>query len=1181
MADTLTRAQELAVDRPGGPILVAAAAGSGKTKVIVERLMRQILRKDRECSINDYLIITFTKKAAAELRARIAKELAARLAEDPENRHLQKQQSRIYLTQISTVHAFCADLLREFSYELDLPADFRMLETSEDEEMKAQIADDLLEDCYASIESDGNLKKLVDGLGAGRDDRKIPELLLKVYQTAQCSLDPESWLRDCETMLDLRELRGAEQTVWGAYLIQGLRECALRYAEALEELRQELDQNDTLQKYGPLYGQNAANLRKLAACESWDELCAAIPEAADFGRLPTVRNCDDLDLQTRAKAVRKQTTEQIRNWCAEFYGSSQEVLADLNDNASMLRALFDLTREFTRRFDAEKRRLHALDFGDLEHYALRLLLEPDGKTPTAFARRISERYQEIMVDEYQDTNQVQDAIFRAVSREGSNRFMVGDVKQSIYRFRLADPEIFLQKYNSYPDAEAAQPAERQRILLSHNFRSGEAVLEAVNSVFHLCMSKEAGGLDYGEAEALRPGRSMTPLPQTQVELHCLSTRQEDEDLETPEKNRAEAQFVANRIRKMLDSSAPVRSENGTRPVRPGDIVILLRSPQNTAGFYLEALQRQGIPAASDAGESILDASEVQTLICLLQVLDNAHQDIPLTGALLSPVLGVEASALARARSQGKKRDLWEDIISSEEASLIRAVQIITELREDAQTLPLYSLLERVQQRVGLEAVYGVMDGGKARIRNLRAFYAMAASWSEGGVKSLHQFLKHIEELQEREGLSLQKPQSDAVTVMSVHKSKGLEFPVVYLCGLTRRFNQEDMKTPVQFHSRLGAGCAVYDPDTHTRFNSIAKAAISRQTRADNLSEELRILYVAMTRARDLLIMTCCGDSLEKHLTDLSLCLTKRTASLTAAQVSCPADWILMTALLRTEAGALHAVAGKPGDCEVSELPWRIEWHDLTAEPAVPPVQAEQEAVIRHLDIAELTEQLHFRYPHAAAQNLPAKLTATQLKGRQLDREADDGAPREDYVHLKLRKPSLLDAERPLTPAQKGVAVHQAMQFLDFNRTESLEQIRQQLTEMEREAFLTPAQAAAVAPEKLLQVFRGPLGVMLREADQVLREFKFSILTDAGDYEAAAAGEQIMLQGVTDCCLFRNGEITVVDFKTDRVMPGREAEAAARYRPQLDAYAGALARIFQMPVTKRLLYFFATDCLTEL
>lgn len=1181
MADTLTAAQTLAVERPGGPILVAAAAGSGKTKVIVERLMRQILRRDQDCSINDYLIITFTKKAAAELRAKIARELAKRLAEDPDNRHLQKQQSRIYMTQISTVHSFCADLIREFAYELDVPADFRMLEQTEAAVLRQRITDELLEERYAAIAEDPALRQLVDGLGAGRDDRRIPGLLLGVYDTAQCNLDPARWLEDCEARLELSAVGDAAETIWGAYLLDGLRRCALRQAEALEALKQELDRDESLAKYCPLFGQNAARLRELSARGGWDETLAALPEALDFGRLPPVRSCEDKALQGRAQAVRRQAREQVRKWGDELYAPSAVVLEDLAQTADTLRALFALTREFSARFEAEKRRLHAMDFGDLEHCALRLLLEPDGATPTAAARRISERYREIMVDEYQDTNQVQDAIFRAVSRAGANRFMVGDVKQSIYRFRLADPEIFLRQYAAYPDAEQADPSGCQRILLSHNFRSGEAILEAVNAVFRTCMSPETGGLDYGEQEALRPGRPLPALPQTQVELHLLSTRQPDEGAETPEKTRAEAVFAARRVRALLDEKTPVRDGDSLRPVEPGDIVILLRSPKNAAGFYLEALQRAGIPAASDTGESILDAAEVQALLCLLQVLDNAHQEIPLTGALLSPIFGVEAAALARARQQGRGRELWEAVAASGEASLRRAVEIINGLRAQAETLPLHVLLEELQQATELEAVCGAMEGGPARLQNLRAFCRLAAAFSEGGAKSLHQFLAYVEELREQGGLSVQRPQSNAVTVMSIHKSKGLEFPVVLLCGLSRRFNLEDLKTPVQFHSRLGAGCAVYDRPTHTRFSSIAKSAIGRQTKAENISEELRILYVAMTRARDMLIMTHCGDGLESHLQNLALCLSPESAKLQASQAGCLGDWVLLTALLRTEAGALHAIAGRPAGVSVSALPWRIEWHELPALAGSASGVAEAAPMSEPVDAAALADALAFRYPHAAAQSVPSKLTATQLKGRELDREADDGAAREDYLHVKLRKPSLLQTQKPLTPAQRGTAVHQAMQYLDFGRTESLEQIQAQLDEMVRGAFLTAAQAEAVDPAKLLAVFRGPLGDRIRGAERVLREFKFSVLTPAERYFPEAVGEKLLLQGVTDCCLFRAGSVAVVDFKTDRVRPGGEAAAGERYRPQLEAYADALSRIFGLPVTEKLLYFFATDSLLKL
>ena len=1180
MADTLTHAQRMAVERPGGPILVSAAAGSGKTKVIVERLMHQILRRDEECSINDFLIITFTKKAAAELRSRIARELAARLALDPDNRHLHKQQSRIYMTQISTVHAFCADLIREFSYELDVPADFRMLEQTEAAALQEQIAAELLEERYAEIKSDKALRLLVDGLGAGRDDRRIPALILDVHTTAQCNLLPDRWLDDCEAGLELTGIEGAEQTVWGRWLLDGLRTCALEQADALSRVAQELERCDSLARYRPVFADNAAMLRRLAACATWDETLKALEVDSDFGRLPPIRSCDDPALQNRAKEIRTQAMYLVRLWRDEFYGDSRQVLADLALTGDTLRALFALTRAFSARFAAEKRRLHALDFSDLEHLALRLLLEKDGKTPTETARQISRRYRQIMVDEYQDTNQVQDAIFRAVSSDGANRFMVGDVKQSIYRFRLADPGIFLEKYGRYPDAETVGPEARQRILLSHNFRSGEAVLEAVNAVFSRCMSERVGGLAYGAEEALRPGRPLEPLPQTQVELHCLSTQKQDGDDEAPEKNRAEAAFAAERICALLAERTPVRGKEGLRPAEPGDVVILLRSPKNVASLYLDALQQRGIPAVSDTGESVLDASEVQSLLCLLKVLDNVHQDVPLTGAMLSPIFGVPASVLAEARHACREGDLFDALRDRAQAdpALRRALETIEALREQAQSLPLHLLLERLQQAVSLEAVYGAMDNGPARRENLRAFYEMAAGFSDGGRKSLHQFLTYVDELRAQGGLTLQRPQVNAVTVMSIHKSKGLEFPVVLLCGLSRRFNLEDLKTSVQFHSQLGAGCAVYDAPTHTRFNSIAKAAINRQIKAENVSEELRILYVAMTRAKDMLIMTHCAAELESHLENLALCLTPETAPLQAAQAGCMGDWILLTALLRTEAGALHAIAGKPEGTAVSDLPWRIEWHSLDGKHAAASTGIPTHLPAEALDEAALAESLSYRYPHPASQRLASKLTATQLKGRNLDQEADDGAARKDNLRLKLRKPSLLRQDKPLTPAQKGTAVHQAMQYLDFSRVSDLEQIQTELDRMVSEAFLTPAQARAVDAEKLLRVFQGPLGARIRQAERVLREFKFSILIPAERIDPAAAGDRVLLQGVTDCCLFRCGAITVVDFKTDRIRPGGEAEAAARYRGQLNAYGEALGRIFDLPVTEKLLYFFATDTL---
>ena len=1183
--DKLTAAQKLAVERPGGPILVSAAAGSGKTKVIVERLMERILNRDEPCNLNEFLIITFTTKAAAELRTRIARELTERLALDPENTHLQRQQSRLYLTQISTIHSFCANLLREFAYELNIPADFRMLEETEAMAIREELADELLSERYEALAEDPELQSLVDGLGAGRDDNHVQGLLLDAYKTAQCRLFPDKWLRDCGRMLELAPELSAEDTVWGQELIRGFRQMLEDQKPILACALRIIEDTPALVKYQPTFEENLALLDRLQSLRTWDEIRAAAGEPKLFGKLGSITNCEDPDRQKTVKRIRDSVTDRIKAWFEVFYGDSAQVLSDLRLTSSALRGLFSLIEAFTERYAAEKHRLHALDFNDLEHEAVRLLLEPDGLTPTPTAKLVSQHFREILVDEYQDTNQVQDSLFRAVSREGKNRFMVGDVKQSIYRFRLADPTIFIRKYNAYPDAAEVGPEDRQRILLSQNFRSGEAILDAVNAVFSRCMSPRVGDLTYGPAEALLPGQPKQPLPQTQVELHCLSTKADgsDEEAETPEKTKAEARYVARRVRRLLAEKTPVRTQNGTRPVEPGDIVILLRSPRNAAGYYLDALRDQGIPAASDSGESILETSEVESLLNLLKVLDNVHRDIPLAGALLSPLFGVSGTELALARAGKLKLDLYDALTQAPEASanLKRALETIGALRELSRELPLHSLMERIRQKTDLESVYGAMENGAPRLRNLRVFDELAAGFAEGGKKSLHQFLYYVETLKQQGGVSGEAAKTNAVTVMSIHKSKGLEFPVVILSDLSKNFNTDDLKQKVQFHSRLGAGCSVYDAASNCMFPSIARTAISRQTKAENLSEELRVLYVAMTRPRDMLIMTYCSASTDTKLRNLAERLTPETVPALSAQAGCLGDWVLLAALLRTEAGALHAVGGRPEETFVSEIPWRIEYHDLQAEQTEQPAVRETEsAVTEGPDPVKATEYLRYVYPHPGAVDTPSKLTATQLKGRNLDEEADDGV-QTLRRRARLREPALLREDRSLTPAERGTAVHQAMQYLDFSRTASLEQIREQLDRMVEACFLTEKQAKAVSPEKLFRVFEGELGSLIRQAEQVFREVKFSILTPAEPYAPAAQGEQLMLQGVTDCFLIKDGAITVIDFKTDRIKPGEEGERAKQYRPQLEAYGLALERIYGLPVTRKLLYFFATDALEEI
>ena len=1177
----LTTAQRQAVERPGGPILVSAAAGSGKTRVLVERLMHRICSPDEECSVDDFLIITFTQKAAAELRTRIAKKLADRLAEDPDNPHLQRQQSRVYRAQISTIHSFCSELIREYAYQLDIPADFRMIEQNDAESLRRQLADALLADSYELIEQDPELKSLVDGLGTGRDDHRIPELLLDVYDTSQCHIFPEQWMEDCLAQLRCEGITDAGETPWGRYLMEDYRSAMRDQQKELELLTEQTARCDALARYLPVLSSTADTLRRLASTVSWDELASMKASKIAYDRMPqTIKDCPEPELQERIKAIRKAAVDDSRERIGVFYASSEEVLKDLSRSAESMSALFSLCREFSRRYAEEKRRQHVLDFNDLEHLALRLLIDSDGVSPSAVAREVSHRYREIMVDEYQDTNMVQDAIFRAVSRDDRNLFMVGDVKQSIYRFRLAEPGIFLGKYAEYPDSNTVGPRDCQKILLSRNFRSEEAILDAANAVFGQCMSKKAGDLDYTEAEALQPDKKESPLPQPLVELHCLSTHCDDD--ENPEKNRAEAAFAAGRIRKLLDDeNTLIRDGETLRRPEPKDIVILLRSPKNTAGFFKSALEAAGIPCATDSGQSILDTVEVESLVNLLRVLDNAHQDIPLTGALLSPIFALSTDELAAARRGRKDMDLFDALCRYAEESPRTAgiLETLTRLRADAAELPLHLLLERIQAETRLEDVFSVMEGGDSRLANLRSFYELAAGFSEGGKRSLHAFLAYVDSLKEEDGIPTRPARGNAVSVLSIHKSKGLEFPIVLLCGLSKKFNTKDQSNQILFHRDLGVGSNLYAADLHTRYASAAKHAISVKTREENRSEEMRILYVAMTRPQCMLIMVYCGDNLNTKLNSISQRLCPETARLMAARVNGMGDWILQTAMLRSEAGELHAVGGRPEGVAVSRIPWVIRYYDVS-EGVEQPAPTESPVTASDASKKDLhLQSLGFRYAHPEAARIPAKITATQLKGRRLDEEADDGRVRLPSAP-SWRAPLLLQEEKPLTPAQKGTAVHQAMQYLDFSRVSSAEEIRAQLEEMVQNAFLTVRQAEAVAPEKLFAVFAGPLGELIRGADRVIREFKFSVLVDASAYFPGGEGEKLLLQGVTDCCLISGDGLTVVDFKTDRIRPGAEAKAAEGYRPQLDAYSLALQRIFGLPVRRKLLYFFATDTLTN-
>lgn len=563
--------------------------------MLVDRLLAQVCDPEHPANLDDFLMITYTKAAAAELRGKIAAELSKRLAAEPENRHLQRQTTRIYLAQISTVHAFCASILRDYAHLLDIPADFRVAEEQEAAELRQEVFDALMEQCYAALSEDDALRPLIDQFGYGRDDRRLAELLLPVYSAVRCRVDPERWMQACEAAYALPPEQKAEQTPWGAYLIESLKKTAAWVERNLKQALR-LAQEDAVlgEKYAPKLTENLEAVRALGARTGWDDIYEN--RVLSFGTLPPVRSPEYPEKKDAVQNLRKGALQALKDAQACFYAPSERIMADLQNTAAPIGGLLELLRRFDRQYSQEKRRRKLMDFSDLEHEAIRLLRQKGSTLPSAAAREIGAKYREILVDEYQDSNAVQECIFEAVSQNGKNRFMVGDVKQSIYRFRLADPGIFLEKYEAYAERGAQKPGEPRKILLSENFRSRPEILRAVNDVFGLVMSREAAELNYGEQEALRSGLQFPETPQPKVELHCIELDIETaEGEQRAEKCPEEAAFVAARIHRLLTDGTQIAEKDALRPVRPGDIVILMRSPGRAAAEYASALARYAHP----------------------------------------------------------------------------------------------------------------------------------------------------------------------------------------------------------------------------------------------------------------------------------------------------------------------------------------------------------------------------------------------------------------------------------------------------------------------------------------------------------------------------------------------------------------------------------------------------------
>ena len=1147
-----TPSQYEAIHTRASAVLVSAGAGSGKTKVLTERLMSYITDEKHPADIDSFLVITFTRAAAGELKGRIMSELGEAIAKNPSDRHLRRQNALCARANIGTIHSFCASLLRENCHVLGLSPDFAVADEERANAMKVRALERVMDARYEKIEQYPAFAQLVNTVSPERDDRRLCQLVLELHSKMQSHARPEKWAAE---QADMLENIGGDigATPWGREILDRVKASAAFWAGELEGLAASMKDCPKIAKgYLANISNSAEHIRELerAADLGWDRAreCVRIP----FERAGTVKSPENAELFERIKNRRNACKDAMKALEKYIYSDSATLLSELASTSGAMKALLALEQDFDRAYSADKRRAALVDYADLEHMTAELLTDMDGN-PTELAGRISERFTEIMVDEYQDVSRVQDTVFRALSKNGSNLFMVGDVKQSIYRFRLADPGIFTEKYLSYKDYTEALPGEPRRILLQENFRSRREILSAANSVFSLCMSRALGDIDYDEDAKLKYGATAYNGEADVPEILLIASGSSQEDEESPDRQAEEAETVALKIRSLVESGTMITAPQGERKLEYGDIAILLRSVNVSGKAFRNALIRYGIPVASGKSGDFFSSIEVSTVMSMLNIIDNPHKDIPLIAVLRSPCFGFEADELSEMRAADKNTDLYtamKKYAQTDEKSK-NFLDLLDTLRAEAPDMSAAELTWRVINALNMLSVCAAMPGGEQRRSNLMELIELGEKFEATMYRGLHRYVRWLTALVEK-GTDMGGGSSGGVSVMSMHKSKGLEFPVVFLCDMDHGFNRQDSRDTVLVHPELGLGPKVTDVKRRIEYPSLARIAIALRLEREMLSEEMRILYVAMTRARERLFITAAMKDpygrIDKLRETLSVPMDSEILSKARSSIS----WLIYSALADGE-----------GHIKLSVIP------PMGSEKAE---QADAQRIKPDEDFKkELERQLSFEYSHADAVDLPSKITATELKGRdETDPDALSIAPKR---RVSFPMPDFTKKNSPLTGAERGTATHLVLQYMDFAKTGSEEEIRLEAERLYKDGFISLRELEAVDCGAIAGLFASPIGRRMMNADGLKREFKFSLLLNAAQVTGRAEGEEILLQGVVDCFIEENGELTVIDYKTDAVHTQAQLKARGElYASQIRAYAAALERICGKRVRECVLYF---------
>lgn len=1163
-----TPQQKQAIDARGGSVLVSAAAGSGKTAVLVERIMGRLQDTVHPMRADRMLVVTFSNAAALEMKQRLMRALDEALAVAPEDAHLQKQRRLVERAQICTIHAFCFDLLRENFHKLGLSPNTRAGDEKELQLLRQECMEQAVEEQYLQ---GSDFYTLIELLSTGRDDSRVFDTLRALYDFVRAHPFYNAWLDKKLELYD--DTIPVAQTAWGKAVLRQVEETLVHCTKMIRRALEMIVRDDALSSaYFAAFSSDVMKFEaivELCRAGKWDGVCEALKELKRdrLGRLKAGVSSDAEQVkEIREKvytriipALYKGTTAKEGLVCA----TESEFAEDIAFLRPLVAQLFSLLRRFDALFTQSKHRRMLVDFSDMEQMAAELLASPNpdgGWTRSALAAAAGSAYDEILIDEFQDTNEVQEMIFRALSCEETNLFMVGDVKQSIYRFRQACPRLFIEKKERYaPYDGVTYPS---KIILGKNFRSAPEITGAINLFFSLLMSKSFGEIDYNEEEALNPGLPYPPGIPRGCTLRVM-----DLAGDTTDKAVLEATDVARQIRAMVDSGFLVTQGEDLRPVRYSDICILMRSVKR-AKVFREALQLEGVPAWAEPKNGFLRSKEIAPLVCLMRVLSNPLSDIDLVSVMLSPLYGFCADDLAVLRTRGKK-SVYRLVCEAAEEGRVRFqrfLQSLEGLRRFAARSTADQLLRRVFDETNYLNKILVMPGGGARRTNLLLLveYARGYRTSCVGVFAFAAFLNRLlasgEDLAPAGGCS---EQADVVRIMTIHRSKGLEFPVVFLCESAREFNKSDYAGGILWNSEMGFACARRDFEQRKQFQTVPLQALRQEQKKATLAEELRMLYVAMTRAREQLIITGVCNRFDESLAGW-ICLPEagKLSAYELRSAKSYLDWLMMVAVchpsmrVRLAENGLEALAEVQGPLEfVCVSPPKRDVPVCVEAVSAPPAPELQE---------RLQAALSFRYPFEQQTSIPGKLAASQL-----------GAGETGKAFRFRSRPQFLTGEG-LSGAQKGNALHKFMQFAQYEAAAKSPQ--EELARLERLGFLSGVEARAVSTKKLERFFASALAARIFASEKVLREMRFLAEVgreEVGDFiDLPDEQSKVVVQGIADCVFFEDGGAVIVDYKTDGVRG--EEELIERYAGQMEIYRRVLGESLGARVQACILYSFALD-----